>query len=251
MSLPDNLKRIRTERYLSQEKLAEALNVSRQAISKWEQGICLPEAKMLLRISEELHVSLDDLMSDSLNSSAEADAFSQERTAAGPRKKKKKRKILILVSAILIVAVCIVFIVLKRQKPDETVGLDQGAVENSFVEDAASKENEVFTTEADRERIFALSCAFAEAYFARDVDAVGAFLSSDFTGNPKSVSPWEGISAYYVKGVDSISTEKADGVKVISIEFRNPDYPDSFIYLTIEFVKQEGEWKVHTYYMDA
>ena len=41
MSLADNLKRIRKERHISQEELAEELNVSRQAISKWEQGICL------------------------------------------------------------------------------------------------------------------------------------------------------------------------------------------------------------------
>ena len=64
MSLPDNLKRIRKERHISQEALAEELNVSRQAVSKWEQGICLPEAKMLLLISEKLNVSLDDARMD-------------------------------------------------------------------------------------------------------------------------------------------------------------------------------------------
>ena len=251
MSLPDNLKRIRKERHISQEKLAEVLNVSRQAVSKWEQGICLPEAKMLMLISEKLNISLDDLMSDSLNSSAEADAFPREVTAAEPHQNKKKRKYLILISAVLIIAICIVFIVLRTQKTDETAGLDQSAVENSVVADDTPREPGVFTTKADREKIFELSCAFAEAYFAQDVDAIGAFLSSDFAGNPKGISPWGGISTYYVRGVDSISTEKANGIKVTSIEFRNPDYPDSFIYLTMEFVKQDGEWKVHSYYLDA
>ena len=251
MSLPENLKRIRKERHISQEELAEELNISRQAVSKWEQGICLPEAKMLLLISEKLNVSLDDLMSDSLSPSAEENAFSRETTAAAPRQKKKKRNILILLSAILFLAVCMVFVVLKTKKTDKSVGLNLSAVENSVIEDDTPREAEVFTTKTDRERIFALSCEFAEAYFARDVDAIGAFLSSGFTGNPKSVSPWEGISTYFVRGVDSISTEKADGIKVISVEFRNPDYPDSFIYLTIEFIKQDGEWKVHSYYLDA
>ena len=48
MTFPDNLKRIRKSKQLSQEALAERLDVSRQSVSKWEQGICMPEAQMLL-----------------------------------------------------------------------------------------------------------------------------------------------------------------------------------------------------------
>ena len=39
MSFADNLKQIRKEHNLSQEEMAELLNVSRQAVSKWEQGV--------------------------------------------------------------------------------------------------------------------------------------------------------------------------------------------------------------------
>lgn len=39
MGFSDNLKQIRRERRLSQEELAEQLKVSRQAVSKWEQGV--------------------------------------------------------------------------------------------------------------------------------------------------------------------------------------------------------------------
>ena len=76
------------------------------------------------------------------------------------------------------------------------------------------------------------------------------FLSADFVGSPKDTSLWTGIDTYTVKGVDSISTEKANGTKVISIEFRNPDYPDSFVYLTVEFAKRDDEWKIHAYYLE-
>ncbi len=100
-----------------------------------------------------------------------------------------------------------------------------------------------------RDRIFELSCEFAEAYFAQDFDSIRLFLSTDFVGSPKDACPWTGIDTYTVQGVDSISAEKANGTKVISIEFRNPDYPDSFVYLTIEFVKLDGEWKIHAYYL--
>lgn len=63
MSFADNLKQLRKDKKLSQEKLAEILDVSRQAVSKWEQGIGYPEVEKLLLLSSQLKVSLDSLMS--------------------------------------------------------------------------------------------------------------------------------------------------------------------------------------------
>ena len=63
MSFAENLKLIRKERNLSQEKLAEILEVSRQAVSKWEQGEGYPEVEKLLLLSRKLNISLDNLMS--------------------------------------------------------------------------------------------------------------------------------------------------------------------------------------------
>jgi transcriptional regulator with XRE-family HTH domain len=62
MSFADNLQSIRKEYQLSQEELAEKIGVSRQAISKWEQGSGYPETEKLLILSQELNVSLDYLM---------------------------------------------------------------------------------------------------------------------------------------------------------------------------------------------
>ena len=62
MSFADNLKQLRKEKQLSQEELAEILDVSRQAVSKWEQGIGYPEVEKLLLLSSKLSVSLDRLM---------------------------------------------------------------------------------------------------------------------------------------------------------------------------------------------
>ena len=62
MSFAENLKQLRKERQLSQEELAEILDVSRQAVSKWEQGIGYPEVEKLLLLSRKLNVSLDSLM---------------------------------------------------------------------------------------------------------------------------------------------------------------------------------------------
>lgn len=62
MSFADNLKSIRKERHISQEELAEIMGVSRQAVSKWEQGSGYPEVEKLIVLTKELNVSLDYLM---------------------------------------------------------------------------------------------------------------------------------------------------------------------------------------------
>ena len=62
MSFAENLKSIRQEKHISQEDLAEIIGVSRQAVSKWEQGSGYPEIEKLLVLSKELNVSLDYLM---------------------------------------------------------------------------------------------------------------------------------------------------------------------------------------------
>ena len=67
MSFSENLKLIRKERNITQEQLAELLNVSRQAVSKWESGNGYPETEKLLIISKELNVSLDYLLNDKIN----------------------------------------------------------------------------------------------------------------------------------------------------------------------------------------
>lgn len=63
MSFAENLKQLRKEQHLSQEELAEILDVSRQAVSKWEQGSGYPEVEKLLLLSRQFHISLDSLLS--------------------------------------------------------------------------------------------------------------------------------------------------------------------------------------------
>ena len=66
MSFADRLKEYRRDRGFSQEDLADLLDVSRQAIGKWEQGQAYPEVEKLLALCAALHVSMDALMVDEL-----------------------------------------------------------------------------------------------------------------------------------------------------------------------------------------
>jgi len=64
MGFPENLRTLRKEKNMSQEHLAEFLDVSRQAVSKWEQGTSYPEVEKMIMLSKYLSVSLDFLLSD-------------------------------------------------------------------------------------------------------------------------------------------------------------------------------------------
>lgn len=64
MSFPKNLKKLRIENNLSQEGLAEILEVSRQSISKYELGNVYPEIDKLMILSQKFNVSIDSLLSN-------------------------------------------------------------------------------------------------------------------------------------------------------------------------------------------
>lgn len=60
----EKLSKQRKQKNITQEELAELLQVSRQAISKWENGIAYPETDKLIRMSEIFNCSLDYLLKD-------------------------------------------------------------------------------------------------------------------------------------------------------------------------------------------
>ena len=70
---PGNLQSLRkTHGSLSQEALADKLNVSRQTVSKWESGAATPEVDKLVALSEFFHCTLDQLLREDLNKTPEA-----------------------------------------------------------------------------------------------------------------------------------------------------------------------------------
>ncbi|MEG1575015.1 MAG: helix-turn-helix domain-containing protein, partial [Bacteroidales bacterium] len=92
--LNENLKAIRTSKGLSQEELAIKLNVVRQTISKWEKGLSVPDADILISISAELETPVSTLLGETVIESKVDDLkaisekleiinlqFAQEKTA--------------------------------------------------------------------------------------------------------------------------------------------------------------------------
>ena len=69
--LNENIKVIRKSKGLSQQELAIKLNVVRQTISKWEQGLSVPDSDMLILISEALETPVSTLLGETVARIAE------------------------------------------------------------------------------------------------------------------------------------------------------------------------------------
>ena len=71
--LNENIKRLRKLKGLSQAELAIKLNVVRQTVSKWENGLSVPDSSMLIVLADELDTSVSTLLGESVSESASDD----------------------------------------------------------------------------------------------------------------------------------------------------------------------------------
>lgn len=79
------LKKLRTENKLSQEQLAEKLGLSRQSISKWEQGVSTPDIDNFIKLSELYNIPVDSLLKGKEINDAHSVSYIDEK----PEKKKR------------------------------------------------------------------------------------------------------------------------------------------------------------------
>ena len=73
MAFSDNLQFLRSRQGLTQEQLAESLDVSRQSVSKWESGLSFPEMDTILKLCDLFSVSMDTLLRGDAAAEAQAD----------------------------------------------------------------------------------------------------------------------------------------------------------------------------------
>ena len=82
MTLGENIVRLRTQKNWSQGDLADALDISRQSVSKWETDASIPELDKLLKLSELFGVTLDELVRGEDTPKAETAEPTQEAVPA-------------------------------------------------------------------------------------------------------------------------------------------------------------------------
>lgn len=79
MSLAENLQYLRAREGVTQEQLAERLDVSRQSVSKWESAASFPEMDTLLKLCDMFHVDMDTLLRGSVERSLSEDSAGYDR----------------------------------------------------------------------------------------------------------------------------------------------------------------------------
>lgn len=62
MTIAEKIKKLRKDNSMTQEDLAEKLNVSRQTISKWETSVTIPDADNIVAISKLFNITTDELL---------------------------------------------------------------------------------------------------------------------------------------------------------------------------------------------
>ena len=111
--LNENLKTLRKNKGYSQEQLAVRLNVVRQTVSKWEKGLSVPDAQMLMDIAEVFSVSVSELLGNDIEQETKVDTLDviaqelaklNELMAIEQKKKEEtKKKVVEIIGIILFV----------------------------------------------------------------------------------------------------------------------------------------------------
>lgn len=123
MELKEKLVDLRKKKGLSQAELAEAINVSRQAVSRWEVGSAIPSADNLMWLSKFYEVSMDELMDSSCDGEREK---SQEKPSVKSKAGVAPKILMFLCVLAVITAIAIWVIFSVRQEVEkDTIGLGE------------------------------------------------------------------------------------------------------------------------------
>ena len=120
MEIGERIKQLRTERHMSQEALANALNVSRQAVTKWENNASKPSTANILALCKIFDLSLNELMVAD-NASQEALEIKVQPNAKVHLRDKILLKCILLISGFLFI-LSVAGIIFENRKMDSFIG---------------------------------------------------------------------------------------------------------------------------------
>lgn len=108
MKLEERLIQLRTENDLSQSDLAERMCVSRQTISRWENGATIPSAENIRLLSQLYGISADALLHGEPSAASEPEAHEAGPVgpvpeSAAPARRGSRRKLVVLLAVVLVI----------------------------------------------------------------------------------------------------------------------------------------------------
>ena len=125
MTLDKKLARLRKKAGLSQAEVSEELDVSRQAVTKWETGLSRPSTENLQSLSKLYNVPMEYLLDESGDEvPAPAPAAPAAESGPEPEAQKKgkrwiRRLVLVIGTIVLTLLVCVLFLYGSRQKEND------------------------------------------------------------------------------------------------------------------------------------
>lgn len=106
--LNENIKALRKNKGLTQDELANRLNVVRQTVSKWEKGFSVPDAEMLQKIADVLETNVSQLLGAPIKQNENADIIAEQLSRINEQlivKNNRSRKIWKAIGIILAVII--------------------------------------------------------------------------------------------------------------------------------------------------
>lgn len=134
--LNENIKAIRKSKGLSQEELAVKLKVVRQTVSKWEQGLSVPDADMLLALAEVLETPVSTLLGETVIETKADDLKTiceklEVINLQLAQRKQAGRKMLHWLSILLCAAIVMIFVILIELRSPYLSGMN-GSLEEAM-----------------------------------------------------------------------------------------------------------------------
>lgn len=155
--LSENIKILRMKKGISQEQLANHLNVVRQTVSKWEQGKSVPDADLLMAMADYFGVGVADLLGSKIESEpqdpseiAEALARINAQLAATEQRRKNtwKTALRVIVGIVLFYVLVIILNIALGFRSYEEVGVVE---EIAVSEDDDTANADEITVEVEEE----------------------------------------------------------------------------------------------------
>lgn len=125
MKLADKLIYLRKEKRLTQAKLAEMMDVSRQAVSRWEVGDAVPSTENLKYLGRLYDVPLEYLLHDDAPELICTDLeLDKEKSSSANEAKKRSRNIVLVLIAVGIIVVVALSVMLFGNKREEAIPME-------------------------------------------------------------------------------------------------------------------------------
>lgn len=225
------ISQLRKEKGLTQAELAEKLNVTDKAVSKWETGRSAPDVSMLIPLSENLGVTVTEILKGEKISTEILSEASNEVIVKAIKEKKQTSKRLLLISGIIVLLSMIIALsgVVYHYCSSASIG-DAAAIMKQ-----SEKYSEAFSeTEEEMEIVKTEKRGAFYVYFLKSDDKASLRV---FKADP--------IFRYRVRIIDGLACENSDEVFLHSGTYDN-DRLDIFYGYDIDDTKYSYTYKEHS-----